>query len=291
MAYTHEIIKVSERLLAWFYLHSENRITFVPTHWHRSLEVTLILEGRYLYIVDGKRMMAEKGDILVINSGSLHSCRLDGEPDTDALSIIFPYDFLKGVCPQIDSVSFNLELGSEASRRDLERVIRRVYPIFKNRESKPFYQLKLNSAAYDIIYMLLSRFARVKTLAPNVGSKKHWERCKKLISYIDQHYSDSITLESVAKESGITKEHLSRFFRQYMGTTVKKYLTGIRMHYAYRLLIDTDLTELEIALRCGFPDCRSFLGSFKSRYGMTPLKYRKSLEPELRDYHKSAFSG
>jgi AraC family transcriptional regulator, melibiose operon regulatory protein len=290
VAYTHELIKVSERLLAWFYLHSENRITFVPTHWHRSLEVTLILKGRYLYIVDGKRIVAKKGDVLVINSGSLHSCGLDGEPDTDALSIIFPYDFLKGVCPQIDSVSFSLKLGSEVALRELKRAISRAFPIFKNRASKPFYQLELNSVAYGILYILLSHFMRVRSPAPSVGSKKHWERCKKLIAYIDQHHSDCITLESIARESGITKEYLARFFRHYMGTTVKKYLTNIRMHYAYRLLIDTDLTELELALRCGFPDSKSFISSFKSMYGTTPLKYRKSIEPELCDYHKSAFS-
>ena len=46
MDYFHEIIKVPSEFLAWIYLISENHVTSVAKHWHRSLEITYILENQ-----------------------------------------------------------------------------------------------------------------------------------------------------------------------------------------------------------------------------------------------------
>ena len=49
MDYFHETIKVPEQFLAWVYLQSENCITDVKKHWHRSLEISYIIKGSCLF--------------------------------------------------------------------------------------------------------------------------------------------------------------------------------------------------------------------------------------------------
>ncbi len=113
-------------------------------------------------------------------------------------------------------------------------------------------------------------------MIPRYRSEKYKERCKSLTDYIDEHYSEDISLESLSEEFHISRDHLSRIFRTCMGTTFKKHLTRTRMYHAYKLLIHTDLTLLEISMKCGFADSRSFISSFKQVYHTTPSKYRTS---------------
>ena len=68
MDYFHETIKVPEQFLAWVYLQSENCITDVKKHWHRSLEISYIIKGSCLFEINGHELEAHPHDILLINS-------------------------------------------------------------------------------------------------------------------------------------------------------------------------------------------------------------------------------
>ena len=110
-----------------------------------------------------------------------------------------------------------------------------------------------------------------------IKTQKYMERCQDIIAYIDTHYRETISLDTLSRDYGISKEHLSRTFKECMGTTFKKYLTSIRMHHAYQDLTESDYSILQIALDNGFSDSRSFTRAFQHYYGQPPLKYRKSL--------------
>jgi AraC-like DNA-binding protein len=274
--YKHETIKVPEGLLTWVYLHAENDIRTVPMHWHRSLEITLILKGEYGYVINRRRLVARADDLIIINGGALHSCELVGGASADALSIIFPYEFLQRAYKEIDSASFSVGHASTPEVKQLKAELRRVSRIFKSRKETAFYQLELNGAAYRILHLLLSHFMRQTSAHIAIGSQRHWDRCKSLIAYIDMHYTEPLSLKTIAEGNGITKEHLARLFKENLGTTVKKYITSLRIYHAHQAIIQTDSSELQIALDCGFPDSKSFIRAFKQGYGVTPLKYRKA---------------
>lgn len=70
MDYFHETIKVPEQFLAWVYLQSENCITDVKKHWHRSLEISYIIKGSCLFEINGHELEAHPHDILLINSST-----------------------------------------------------------------------------------------------------------------------------------------------------------------------------------------------------------------------------
>lgn len=275
MEYFHETIKVPKHLLAWVYLQSENNITEVKKHWHRSIEISYILHGTCLFEINGQTFEANQNDIIIINSCDVHGCQTNYHSQSEMISIIFPYDFLKNVFGTFNNYNYSIEPSSEYYQRILDE-FKEVYTVFVNRESNPLYQLKLNGFFYEILYVLFTD-CKIPKLVPNyIKSQKYIKRCSQIIDYIDNHYKDNLSLEQLADIFSLSKEHLSRTFKTYMDTTYKKYLTSIRIHHAYQDLIDSDLSILEIALDNGFSDARAFTNSFYTYYGETPLKYRKN---------------
>ena len=288
MDYFHETIKVPDQFLAWVYLQSENCITDVKKHWHRSLEISYIIKGSCLFEINGHELEAHPHDILLINSCDIHGCHTNYHSESEMLSIIFPYSFLMAVFPTFNNYRYIVEPSSDAYNK-LESAFAEIYPIFRNRSQLPLYQLKLNSFFYEILYILFSECKAPKLVPHSIKSQKHIERCTEIIDYIDNHYMEPLSLEMLADVFSLSKEHLSRTFKTYMDTTFKKYLTRIRVHHAYQDLMDTDLSILQIALDNGFSDARAFSSAFYSYYGETPLKYRKNSKDSDMSHQKRAY--
>ena len=115
-------------------------------------------------------------------------------------------------------------------------------------------------------------------------SIKYRRRCREIIEYLDDHYQDDIAMKNLTDALRLSREHLTRIFREHMGTSYKKYVTRLRMYHAYTLVTGSDLSIIEIAMRCGFSDCRAFIASFRGIYGTTPGKYRRTFQNVQSDF-------
>lgn len=109
------------------------------------------------------------------------------------------------------------------------------------------------------------------------GSIPDWYgRLTSVIAYIDANYSEHLTLEDLAKISGMSVSTFRRVFAEVMQTTPNKYLTTIRLNAARKLLTETEKLISEIAIETGFWDQSHFVKAFKAERGQTPSQYRKS---------------
>lgn len=237
----------------------------------------MLLDGEALYTVNGTQMIAQKGDIILINIGDFHSCQIDHKAQTcEAINIIFPEEFLR-YFSKSDRLFF--EIRKEGNQyRQLKQQLLDLYQLFINRFEDPFSQLLINSAVCTITHTLYTGFQQADFQSLEILSEKYKKRCKNVMDYIDQNYREDLTLEVLSEEFGLSKDHISRIFRSCMGVTFKQHLTRVRMYHAYKLLIHTDLTLLEISMESGFSDSRAFISSFKQVYNTTPSQYRSSLE-------------
>jgi len=272
----HEIIKVPAKTLAWVYVHSKNVIDIVPPHWHRDLEVTCMLKGSADYHINGRRQILHAGDILIINDGVIHSCTMDTTKD-DAISIIFPYDFITQFQKNTGYVFFELNKKSAAYLR-LKQSFGELYRIVLRENEDPFALLDANQVLYAIASVLFHDCRFLVHQADTFRTDRNQKRAQAMADYIDEHYAEKLTLKDMAERYAITNEHFSRTFCNYMGISFKNYLTRIRMHHAYQDLINTDYNILEIALKNGFSDSRAFIANFHEEYGATPKQYRKLRE-------------
>lgn len=98
---------------------------------------------------------------------------------------------------------------------------------------------------------------------------------KALLKEIDQNFTETLTLEELARHCGMSKFYLSREFKKYMGITVNEYIITARISYAKELLRYSDHSVNEITYEIGMNHVSHFIQLFKAREGLTPLAYRK----------------
>lgn len=93
--------------------------------------------------------------------------------------------------------------------------------------------------------------------------------------YLDEHYTEKITLDELANQFYISKYHMSREFKKAFGTTLVSYLTAQRITKAKEMLRFTDLQIEAIARNCGIEDNSYFNKVFQKAEGITAREYRK----------------
>lgn len=98
----------------------------------------------------------------------------------------------------------------------------------------------------------------------------------KVLHYINEHYTQDITIESISNEFHISKSSLSHKFKEYVNKSIYEYILYKRIILAKELMYrDNSLTE--IAYKCGFADYSNFLRVFTKNTGLSPKQYRDSL--------------
>ncbi|MDQ0900795.1 response regulator [Paenibacillus sp. V4I7] len=110
------------------------------------------------------------------------------------------------------------------------------------------------------------------------GGGKEAQQMKFVKEYMEQHYSENITLESIASMVYMNPYYFSSFFKKHTNENFKQYLTDIRLKQAVKLLLQTDLMVYEIAEQVGYNNARQFSDMFKKSYGKLPQEYKTRKE-------------
>ena len=97
------------------------------------------------------------------------------------------------------------------------------------------------------------------------------------LNYIDFHYMEPLSLESLAARFVINKNYLSSRFHKEVGMTVTDYINKTRVQRSEELLGKKNLSMQAIAEQCGFSDANYFTRTFKKINGLSPNEFRKSL--------------
>ena len=97
---------------------------------------------------------------------------------------------------------------------------------------------------------------------------------EKAVRYIQDNFSEKITINDIAKHVTIHPSYLSALFRKNLNQSVNSYINFYRINVAKQLLRNEDTSITDIALQTGFYDAQHFLKTFKKNTGFTPSEYR-----------------
>ena len=97
---------------------------------------------------------------------------------------------------------------------------------------------------------------------------------RKAVDYLQEHYSEQVTLNDVADSVYVSTCYVSRMFKKELGRNFVDYLNGIRMDKAKELLRDPQYKTYEVAEKVGIPDAHYFSRLFKKLVGVTPTEFR-----------------
>ena len=255
----------------------------VPYHWHDEFEIVIITKGSVQVRIAGKEFKLTAGDGYFSNSGILHAETLI-TPTGHQHALVFSPKIIS----QCDDLIWKTY----------------VLPVLENNQL-PFLQLSSsvtwqkeilclaetawNSGGYETAdYPLVVRSCLSKAISlishhmDDLESEFHYtvrfrhdeERIKQALVFIESNYSESITIDDIAKSANVSTSTCLRLFRTVLNTTPVAYLLVFRLQRALEELKQNDSRTIsEIAYSCGFSDASYFNRRFRKEYGITPTEY------------------
>jgi two-component system, response regulator YesN len=173
-----------------------------------------------------------------------------------SLAVSTCFSFVIGLTQSLQKFSINLT-GWES---DMQQI--------KSRLNKQDSYEGLSSVVQEIIYTFFQ-------LVSDNNVNKETLIMMRVKKYIEEHYSDDITLETVASIAFMNPYYFSSFFKKQTKQNFKQYLTEIRMNHASRLLLHSDMLVYEIAEKVGYNNSRQFSDMFRRTFGKLPMDYKQ----------------
>lgn len=265
----HEIIEFSPNIPLKVFIH---KLGFVAKHWHRSLELLMVLEGTIEITVDGETYHLGEEDIILINSNSIHEIHSE-----NAVMIALQIDLARidQFDQHLESIMFDCNSATCKDPGKFAGIHFAIATILReNSHNTKGAEYRNFSLSYYLVSELLARFQIPATEAMK-NQQKYTVRLTRIINYIQEHYADNFSLADLAEVEGLSVPYLSNFFDKYMGVKFSQYYTNVKLEHATSDLLSTNDSIEAIALRNGFTESHSFVRSFKKKYNMLPSTYRK----------------
>lgn len=246
----------------------------VALHHHDFYEIYMLLKGQVAYTVENHLYNMQPGDIMLVSPLELHQARIAAGKDAyERIVLWVSTDHLRYLSSGETDLSqcfaaghanlLRLPAGDSAHlRRELER-------LGSLHASTDYGSDLLSKASLTRIMVELNRAAM------NEGVNGDWHSDQVVdgvVAYINDHFSESLTLDDLAERFFISKYHLLRKFDAQVGTTVHRYLLQKRLLIA-KQQISGGVSPSQASLNCGFSDYANFYRAFRREYGVTPRQY------------------
>ena len=150
----------------------------------------------------------------------------------------------------------------------MESTLRRILALTMNKD------LHSDIIVSSLITSLLTQIL-ITNSSEQLGLGLMPDTIKQALKTIENEFTQVLTIDELAKKSGMSKYYFSREFKKYMGTTLHEYLITTRISHAKELLNYTNKGVEQIAYEVGFNQVSHFIQMFKNRERCTPLRYRK----------------
>ncbi|MGG7568304.1 GlxA family transcriptional regulator [Rhodovulum sp. DZ06] len=107
-------------------------------------------------------------------------------------------------------------------------------------------------------------------------------KLSRVIALMHEHIEDPLSAAALAQAVGMSTRQLERLFRRYLDRSPKRYYLELRLEKARRLLLQTDMSVISVALACGFTSPSHFSKCYRSQYGRTPYRERGVVDADAR---------
>jgi AraC-like DNA-binding protein len=295
-----------------FYRKRDNHWNQIDFHSHNEYEIYLFHGGNCKFLIRDRIYQLQPGDIILMNGLTLHRATpLPTMPYVRSV-IQFSPEWIRPVISSLDmpelldpfhkfnNCLFRLKDNVKLDRiDDLIRTIASLVsdseitlvphedPLTRGRFRVGNVKMLLTQLLFQIYEWSQSYLID----SPHVESEKQ-RHVERIIGWIDQHFTEKISLSSLAATLNLSKFYISHVFKEVTGTTVMDYLMNCRLNRAkYLLEMHPEMSILDISLAAGFESSAHFSRFFRLKLGMTPTEYRKRRTTSSQQLHLSNRKG
>lgn len=239
-----------------------------PNHFHDFYVIGFIEGGQRHLWCRGQEYNLRSGDLILFNPRDNHYCSPMGEELLDYRAVNIKPEVMLKAAKEITGKDHapcftqNVVYQSEATVS-----VGEVYDAILSDSPR----LQKEEAFFYLLEQVLQEYA-----APfeSLDVTEPDEQIKNLCAYMEQHYADNISLETLLSMTSFGKSYLLRSFTKQLGVSPYRYLQTIRIGRAKKLL-EQGIEPIEAAILTGFSDQSHFSNFFKSFIGLTPKQYQK----------------
>ena len=248
------------------YYEEKNKHASDVSHIHDVCEIYLNISGDVSFVVENSVYPVSRGDMIISAPDEFHHCvyHSDGVCKHYCLWIDgLPQKYLRAFYDR-NGGEKNLISVSNDDKEILITCFKRLYDAQKNDE--PTLD---GIMAFVEILSIIDENRNVSISSAAVPSL-----LSEITHYIDLEYSCDCSIENLCKKFFVSRSTLCRLFRNHLGTTPAKYVASRRLSEAKKML-KAGSSVSDACFSCGFTDYSHFIALFKSRFGITPMKYAR----------------
>lgn len=249
-------------------------------HIHDICEIYYSIQGGKKFLIDERIYDISPGDLFVINPYEPHYLMSIDKRNHERIVIAIHPEFLKSISTKETDLSYCFfERSRSFSHRislNKEQQTRFMYFISKMSASCGYGSDIIERATFmELMLFINEAFIASNKLSADGGSFHYNQLAMKMLNYINQHITEKITIDNLAKKFYISPSYASRIFKAATGVTINKYITARRISIA-KSLLSMGMNVLEASEKSGFNDYSNFLRTFKSAVGISPKKYAQN---------------
>ncbi len=245
-------------------------------HCHLSCEMIYIKAGLARFSVGGQSFQAGEGSLVLISSLEEHEVTVLQTPYERYFAILnlpelmraFPRSELTRVfLNRPEGFSHKVEFLSDRAQADgIFAALEREYA-----QNPPCARQMAEALLLQLLVLFLRACPGNFTASRSVTA----DRVLKAQRYMEEHFTQEITVTDLAKRFFVSPCHLTHSFKQQVGYSPRQYLRLMRLSYAKELLQNTNLSIADVALKTGFAEPNNFIRAFRESYEISPGRWRK----------------
>ncbi len=255
------------------YLQEIGKLTALAPHTSQRGELSsclcfLVLSGSGRLAYEGREYPLQTGDVVFLNCRTPYSHSTARE---DLWSLQWCH-FYGASVQSIYTKYCERGGGPVIHPENLQPYVQLLTELYELAGSDDYIRdMRINEKLGSLLTCLMS-----ESWHPEKSLKEHAKKLdvKQVKAYLDEHYADKLTLETVANHFFINKHYLARLFKEQYGVTLVSYLQMVRITHAKQMLRFTDKKIEEIGFACGVGEPAYFSRIFKKVEGISPSEYR-----------------
>lgn len=247
-------------------------------HYHEDIEIMTIKEGKVAYFVNGRELLLNAGDTIVVNSNQIHYNLCVGEVAKYVIAIINPRILANSVAVEMKAIK------PITDNPDIPYLRFRYINEYTEQMRSLIYDLpKVRHDPFAITMQFYHIWDIIRKQAEYLGATKEetmsdprMQSFKTMMHFISNNYQEQITLGDIAASGNVSKSLCNTLFHQYVGESPINYLMHFRSRKVAELLRSGNLSMSEIAARTGFGGVSYMSETFRKFFEKSPREYRKS---------------
>lgn len=247
-------------------------------HYHEFYKIIYLMDGKVDYKVEGKTYHLKPHDFVLVGANVIHKPEIESSVPYERYIVYLSEEFLSEENDRGESLKFCFEEAERLQNRvvhfeaeSYEQLVGCLLNMEKIDRQKDEYMGDLLLKSAFLEFMVLFNRSALKQPKAFITTAAYHEKVIDVITYIQEHLTEDINVDVLAKQCYISKYYLMRQFKEATGYSIHQYINEKRIQAARRMIL-SGMPASKACYECGFRDYSTFARRFKMIVGTAPSK-------------------